>query len=187
MRSTKHNGASTDDLASHSPVLFIVDADREARIASESALIRRFAPDYRVLTADTPEAGLEGLRRLAQRGEEVALVAADLRLPDMDGIAFLELARALHRRAVRALLVAMDRCGPRIPFGELQSLQRATALGPIDFWAVKGWAAPEELLYSQMQEALSGWPRAAGRSAWRRWPWKTRGRASARRSRRRRS
>jgi thioredoxin reductase (NADPH) len=160
MRSTKHNGASTDDPASHSPVLFIVDADREARIATESALIRRFAPDYRVLTADTPEAGLEGLERLAHRGEEVALVAADLRLPGTDGIAFLELARALHRRAIRALLIAMDRRGTRIPFGELHSLQRATALGRIDFWAVKGWAAPEELLYPQIQEALSAWTRA---------------------------
>ena len=112
MRSAKHSGASTDGLALHPPVLFIVDADREASSAIESALIRRFAPDYRVLTADTSEARLEGLQRLAHRGEEVALVAADLRLPDMDGIAFLGLARALHQRAIRALLIAMDRAWP---------------------------------------------------------------------------
>jgi thioredoxin reductase (NADPH) len=160
MRSAKHSGASTDGLAPRPPVLFIVDADREASIAIESALMRRFAPDYRVLSADSPEAGFEGLQRLARRGEEVAVVAADLRLPGTDGIAFLERARALHRRAVRALLVAMDGRGTRIPFGELQSLQRATALGRIDFWAVKGWAAPEELLYPQIQEALSAWTRA---------------------------
>ena len=54
----------------------------------------------------------------------------------------------------------MDRRGTRIPFGELQSLQQATALGRIEFWAVKGWAAPEELLYPQIQEALSAWARA---------------------------
>ena len=71
------------------PVLFIVDADREARVATESALLRRFAPDYRVLTADSAEAGLDALERLAQQGEEVALVAADLHLPGMDGIEFL--------------------------------------------------------------------------------------------------
>ena len=35
------------------PVLFIVDADGEARGAIESALLRRFAPDYRVLAADS--------------------------------------------------------------------------------------------------------------------------------------
>ncbi len=156
---TKHD-ETPDEAALGLPVLFIVDADQEARVATESALLRRFAPDYRVLTADSPEAGLDALERLAHRGEEVALVAADLRLPGMDGIEFLERARALHRRAIRALLVAMDRRGTRIPFGALGSLQHATALGRIDFWVVKGWVAPEELLYPHLQEALTAWTRA---------------------------
>jgi thioredoxin reductase (NADPH) len=142
------------------PVLFVADADGEARAAAESALLRRFAPDYRVLTADSAQAGLDALARLAHQGDEVALVAADLRLPGMDGVEFLERARALHRGASRALLVAMDRRGTRIPFGELASLQRATALGRIDYWVVKGWDAPEELLYPQVQEALTAWTRA---------------------------
>lgn len=142
------------------PVLFIVDADRETRVATESALLRRFTPDYRVLTADSPEAGLAALERLAQQGEEVALIAADLHLPGMDGVEFLGHARAWHRRAMRALLVAMDRRGTRIPFGSLESLQSATALGRIDFWVLKGGRAPEELLYPQIQEALSTWTRA---------------------------
>src|SRR5215204_3661326 len=142
------------------PVLFIADADRAARVATESALLRRFAPDYRVLTADSAQAGLDALARLAHQGDEVALVAADLRLPGMDGVEFLERAHALHRGASRALLVTMDRRGTRIPFGELASLQRATALGRIDYWVVKGWDAPEELLYPQVQEALTAWTRA---------------------------
>jgi thioredoxin reductase (NADPH) len=141
------------------PVLFIADADREARLAIQSSLLRRFGPDYQVLTADSSQAGLDALARLAHQGDEVALVAADLRLPGMDGVKFLERARALHRRASRALLVAMDQRGTRIPFSELAALQRATALGRIDFWVVKGWDAPEELLYPQVQEALAAWTR----------------------------
>ncbi len=156
---TKHEETS-NRAALGLPVLFIVDADGAARVAMESALLRRFAPDYRVLTAGSSEAGLEALQRLAQRGEEVALVAADLRLPRVDGIEFLAQARAMHRHAMRALLVAMDRRGTRVPFDALESLQRATALGRIDFWVVKGWAAPEELLYPQIQEALTAWTRA---------------------------
>ncbi|HMN31222.1 MAG TPA: hypothetical protein PKE45_23925, partial [Caldilineaceae bacterium] len=142
------------------PVLLIVDADQEARSATESALRRRFAPDYRVLTADSSAAAFATLDELAQRGEAVALVAADLRLPGTDGIEFLGRVRALHPHAMRALLIAMDRRGTRIPFGALEALQRATALGRIDFWLVKGWFAPEELLYPQIQEALSAWTRA---------------------------
>jgi thioredoxin reductase (NADPH) len=147
-------------LAPDLPVLFIVDAGDEARRATAAALHRRFAPDYRVLAAGSPEAGLEALERLAQQGEAVALVAADLQLPGMDGVEFLGRVRALHPQAMRSLLVAMDRRGTRIPFGALEALQRATALGRIDLWVVKGWIAPEELLYPQIQEALTTWTRA---------------------------
>ena len=142
------------------PVLFIADSDRAARAATESALLRRFAPDYRVLTADSAQAGLDALADLAHRGDEVTLIAADLRLPTMDGVEFLARARVLHPGASRALLVAMDRRGTRIPFGALASLQHATALGRIDFWVVKGGDAPEELLYPRVQEALTAWTRA---------------------------
>jgi thioredoxin reductase (NADPH) len=139
------------------PVLVVVDADRQDRLATESALVRRFEPDYRVVTADSSMSGLAALERLASQGEDVALIAADLRLPDMDGVAFLERAQALHRGASRVLLVAMDRYHTRIPLTELATLQRATALGQIDFWIAKGWVTPEEWLYPQVQEALSAW------------------------------
>jgi thioredoxin reductase (NADPH) len=150
----------SDGSASQFPVLLIADADPDARTATEAVLLRRFAPDYRVLTADSSAAGLAALERLAHAGDAVALVAADLHLPGMGGVEFLARARALHRCAMRALLVAMDRRGTRIPFGALDALQHATALGRIDFWLLKGWAAPEELLYPQIQEALTAWTRA---------------------------
>src|SRR5690348_11996505 len=111
----KHD-AMPDEAAHDLPVLLIVDADRKDRVATESALLRRFAPDYRVLTAESAAAGLDALERMAHQGNEVALVAADLDLSEMDGIAFLERARALHRCAMRALFVDMDNRGTRIPF-----------------------------------------------------------------------
>jgi thioredoxin reductase (NADPH) len=140
-----------------SPVLFIVDADDEARAVAESALVRRFGADYRVLTAETARSGLDALRRLADQDVEVALVAADLRLPTMDGVEFLERAHTLHPDSSRVLLVAMDRYHTRVPFTELSEIQRATALGRIDFSVVKGWVTPEEWLYPQIQEALTAW------------------------------
>lgn len=109
---TKYNKTS-DESAPVLPVLFIVDAERDARVATESALLRRFAPDYRVVAAGSPEAGLQALEELARRGEAVALVAADLRLTGMDGVEFLGQARTLHPRAMRALFVSMDRRGTR--------------------------------------------------------------------------
>ena len=142
------------------PVLFVVDADPQARAVTESALARRFGPDYRVLAADAPRGGLEALERLAAGDGDVALVAADLRLPGMDGVEFLERAHALHPRAARVLLVTMDEHHTRLPFSELAALQRATALGRCDFWVAKGWTSPEEWLYPQMQDALTAWTTA---------------------------
>jgi thioredoxin reductase (NADPH) len=142
------------------PVLLVIDADPQELATFGHALRKRYGADYRVMAESTPEAGLEILERLAYRGDDVALVAADLRLPGTDGVEFLERARALHRGVVRALLVAMDEHHTRIPFSELETLQRATALGRIDFWVVKGWVTPEEWLYPQVQEALTAWTRA---------------------------
>ena len=153
---TPHDG-TTDAAAPGLPALLIVDADAQARAATEAALARRFGADYHILTADSSQAGLEILEGLADRGEQVALVAADLHLAGVDGVEFLERAHLLHRDANRVLLVAMDRYHTRIPFSELATLQRATALGRIDFFLVKGWVTPEEWLYPQVQEALSAW------------------------------
>jgi len=142
------------------PTLFVLDADQEARVRTESALARRFGADYRVMAAAEPHEGLGALGRLADQGGRVALVAADLRLPGMDGPRFLARARALHPGALRVLLLPMDRHHTRVPFTELRALQRASALGQIDFWMVKGWTTPEESLYPQVQEALTTWTMA---------------------------
>jgi CheY-like chemotaxis protein len=114
------------------PVLLIVDAVRSDREAMEEVLVQRFGIHYRILSADSAESGLEMLARLEQSGHEVALVAADMQLPGTNGIEFLAQARGLHRRASRALLVAMDERGTRIPLADLSALQQATALGRID-------------------------------------------------------
>src|SRR5919199_1571033 len=142
------------------PVLVVIDDDPSDVATFERLLRIRYGADYRVLAERTPEAGLDLLDRLARQGDAVALVAVALRLPGMDGVEFLARARALHPCAMRALLVALDNRWTRIPFSALPALQRATALGRIDFWVVKGWVAPEELVYPQVQEALSAWTRA---------------------------
>src|SRR4029453_16550558 len=116
-----------------------------------------FGPDCSVQSAESASAGFEALERLATAGTPVALVAADLHLPGMGGIDFLERAHQLHRDSSRVLLVAMDRHRTRVPFTELATLQRATALGQIDTFVMKGWVTPEEWLYPQVQEALTAW------------------------------
>jgi thioredoxin reductase (NADPH) len=144
------------------PYFLIVDPESEARRITEAALLRRFGSDYRVLTVASGTAAVEALELLASRGEEVALIAAELHLPDMSGLVFLEQAHKTYKDAARALLVPMDAKGTRIPFAALDVIKQATALGRIDFYIVKGWVSPEEGLYPQIQDALTRWARARG-------------------------
>jgi thioredoxin reductase (NADPH) len=145
------------------PVLFVVDADAEARERIASALTRRFGADYEVRAASTASDALARLEQLGRDGVPVALVAADVSLTGGEGgLTFLERAHAIHPHASRVLLVAMDRRGTRIPFDSLAALQRASALNRIDFWVVKGGFSPEEWLYLRVQEALTAWTRDHG-------------------------
>ncbi|MBA2278371.1 MAG: fused response regulator/thioredoxin-disulfide reductase, partial [Chloroflexia bacterium] len=142
------------------PVLLAVDDEVGALRVLADALERRFGADYRVVAVDSATAGEAELERLASRGAEVALVVAELWLAGSDGVAFLGRARAIHPDAGRALLIEMDERGTRLPIDSMERLQRATALGQIDFSLITPWVSPEEWLYPQVQEALSRWTKA---------------------------
>ena len=142
------------------PVLLVVGGDPHDVQTTKAALDHRFGSDYRVLTAASAAEGVAELNTLTARGEEVALVAVDLHLPDGDGVQFLEQAAGLHRSVARILLFDMDEYHTRIPFKELPALRRASALGQIDGWMVKDWVNPEEWLYPLVQEALTAWSTA---------------------------
>jgi thioredoxin reductase (NADPH) len=141
-------------------VLLVVGGDPKDVATTATALRHRFGLDYRIRTAGSIADGLADLADSASSGAPVALVAADLHLPDGDGVDLLEQAAGLHRGLSRILLFEMDEFHTRIPFRELPALQRATALGRIDGWMVKNWVNPEEWLYPLVQEALSAWSTA---------------------------
>ena len=151
----------TPPMTAPPPVILIVGGDSGDVGTTTSALGRRFGLDYRILAAPSAAEGIAELTGLARVGEQVALVAADLHLPDGDGVEFLERAAGLHKGVARILLFDLDEFHTRIPFRELPALQRASALGRIDGWMVKGWVNPEEWLYPQVQEALSAWSMCA--------------------------
>jgi len=88
------------------------------------------APDYRVFTAETGEAGLRILER-----EDVALVIADQVMPHMTGVEFLEKAIDRNPRAIRMLLTG---------YADIRSLARAINEGRIYRYIPKPWE-PHEL------------------------------------------
>jgi thioredoxin reductase (NADPH) len=135
------------------PVLLSVDDDAEVLRAVERDLRRRYGHDYRVLRAQSGAVALELLERLRLRGDPVALLLSDQRMPEMTGLEFLDRARALFPDARRVLLTA---------YADTDAAIRAINQVRIHYYLMKPWDPPEEQLYPYLDDLLEDW-----RSGWR--------------------
>jgi len=130
------------------PVLLTVDDDAEVLRAIERDLRRNYADRYRVLRADSGQAALETLRQLKVRNDPVALLLADQRMPQMDGVGFLAEATTLFPDAKRALLTA---------YADTDAAIRAINEVKIHHYLLKPWDPPEEQLYPVIDDLLDDW------------------------------
>ena len=133
------------------PVLLAVDSDRDILAAIERDLTRRFAADYRIVTADSPEGAFAELNV----DDQVAVVIAGQWLAGTTGVEFLNACHQLHPAAKRLILVAQG----DIVAG--RAAVRAMALGQLDHYLNKPWGDPEFELYPTVSELLSQRLRAA--------------------------
>src|SRR3712207_7541202 len=88
------------------PAMVTVDDDPAVSRAVARDLRRRYGEDYQIIRASSGDEGLSALRELKLRGGRVAVLLADYRMPQMNGIDFLEQAMDLFPHARRALLTA---------------------------------------------------------------------------------
>src|SRR5262249_53352452 len=81
------------------PVMLTVDDDPEVLRAIERDLRGHYADRYRVMRANSGSAALSTLKELKARNNPVALLLADQRMPQMDGVGFLTQAMDIHPQA----------------------------------------------------------------------------------------
>ena len=130
------------------PVLLTVDDDVDVLRAIERDLRKQFSNEYRILRADSGAAGLDLLRQLIARKEDVALILADQRMPEMEGTRFLALARELYPEAKRILLTA---------YADTTAAIQAINEVKLDHYLMKPWDPPEENLYPVLADLLEDW------------------------------
>src|SRR5215467_2201874 len=96
------------------PAIVTVDDDPGVSRAVARDLRRRYGEQHRIVRAESGEAALDALRQMKLRGELVAVIMADYRMPEMNGIEFLEQAMDVYPAARRALLTAYADTGAAI-------------------------------------------------------------------------
>jgi thioredoxin reductase (NADPH) len=130
------------------PVLLSVDDDPGVSRAVARDLRRRYGEEHRVLRASSGPEALDALRELKLRGDAVVALLADYRMPEMNGIEFLEKAMDLFPRARRALLTA---------YADTDAAIAAINVVDVDAYLLKPWDPPEEKLYPVVDQMIEAW------------------------------
>lgn len=85
-----------NDSARQRPAIVVVDDEPVVLAAVTRDLRSGFGARYRIVRAESGEEGLEVLRELVRRGEQVALLVADQRMPGLPGTEYLVRATTFH-------------------------------------------------------------------------------------------
>jgi thioredoxin reductase (NADPH) len=130
------------------PVILVVDDDPQVLSAIRRDLRSRYREDYRVLSANSGESALDTIGQLKARGDALALIVSDQRMPVMLGVDLLAKSREFYPIAKRVLLTA---------YSDIDAAVRAINEAHLDHYLGKPWDPPEERLFPVIDDLLSTW------------------------------
>ena len=134
------------------PAIVAVD-DEPAVLAAVSRDLRRgFGERYRIMRAGSGAEGLDLLKQIRTRGEQVALLVADQRMPGLSGTDYLVQAREVVPEAKRVLLTA---------YADTEAAIQAINEVSLDYYLLKPWDPPEEQLFPVVEDLLTTWESGA--------------------------
>src|ERR671929_1481652 len=134
------------------PAIVAVDDEPAVLAAVARDLRRGFGERYRIVRAGSGAEALDLLRELRTRGDQVALLIADQRMPGMAGTEYLVEARTMVPDAKRVLLTA---------YADTDAAIAAINEVALDYYLLKPWDPPEEHLYPVVEDLLTTWEAGA--------------------------
>src|SRR5215217_2816640 len=138
------------------PAIVAVDDEPAVLAAVARDLRRGFGERYRILRATSGPEALGILRELRTRGDLVALLIADQRMPGMPGTDYLVQARTIVPDAKRVLLTA---------YADTEAAIAAINEVALDYYLLKPWDPPEEQLFPVVEDLLTTWEAGAALEA----------------------
>ena len=144
--------------ALRAPLLVAIDEDQFLLADVERELSARYAADYRICCLGTVDEGLAMLSRLADAGDDVALVLAG---DESSGLDVLGAVRPLFPHAQRALLIGWSRLGDP---STGDAIFEAVARGRVDQYLVRPAPPPDEEFHHSVSAFLLLWAEAKRRA-----------------------
>ena len=142
--------------SSRRPAILVVDDEPAVLAAVARDLRRGFGERFRILRAGSGADALEILRESRARGDQVAMLIADQRMPGMPGTQYLVEARKVVPDAKRVLLTA---------YADTDAAIAAINDVALDYYLLKPWDPPEEQLFPVVEDLLTTWESGAALEA----------------------
>jgi thioredoxin reductase (NADPH) len=133
------------------PVLLVVDDDAQVLAAVRRDLRAHYRESYMVVSASSGEEALATVHELKARGDELALVISDQRMPGIQGTEVLARCREVYPLARRVMLTA---------YSDIDAAVKAINEAHLDHYLAKPWDPPEERLFPVVDDLLDTWQAA---------------------------
>jgi thioredoxin reductase (NADPH) len=128
--------------------MLAVDDDPQVLAAVRRDLRAHYRENYTVISATSGEEAVATIRELKARGDALAIVISDQRMPGIQGTDVLAQAREIFPLARRVMLTA---------YSDIDAAIKAINVAHLDHYLSKPWAPPEECLYPVLDDLLDGW------------------------------
>lgn len=130
------------------PIIFSIDDDPQVLRAISRDLKIKYGKEYKILSTTSAQEALDMLIELKNSADVVALFLCDQRMPEMEGVAFLEKAMLIYPEAKRVLLTA---------YSDTEAAIKAINDVKLDYYLIKPWDPPEDKLYPVINDLLDDW------------------------------
>jgi thioredoxin reductase (NADPH) len=130
------------------PILLVVDDDAQVLAAVRRDLRGRYRETYTVISASSGEEALATIRELKARGDSLAMVISDQRMPGIQGTEVLARSREVYPLARSVMLTA---------YSDIDAAIKAINEAHLDHYLSKPWDPPEERLFPVVDDLLDAW------------------------------